>query len=204
VHICKVMFGLMRSHPLAFTAISNVLGAWRGVWLALATMALLMLPGLATAADNPSGLPLPRFASTRSTPINVRVGPGTKYGVAWIYVKAGLPVEIVAEFDTWRKIRDRDGQEGWVHQNLLSGKRAAYVTPWGDGETQIPIHVRADDTAGVRAYLSPDFRVEINQCDGDWCEVSAIDEPKDGRPSTYTGWLHQSQLWGVYENEKFD
>ena len=79
----------------------------------LCAPAWLATPALAQA-DNPSGLPLPRFATTRSDPINVRVGPGTKYEVAWTYLKSGIPVEIVQEFDTWRKIRDVDGTEGWV------------------------------------------------------------------------------------------
>jgi SH3-like domain-containing protein len=160
------------------------------------------VPALA-AADNPSGLPVPRFVTTRSDPINVRVGPGTKYDIAWVYVKAGLPVEIIAEFDVWRKIRDVDGSEGWVHQNLLVGNRSGYVAPWAKGE-QIPLRTRAGEDAGVRAYLTPGFKVDIASCDGQWCAVSATDHPASGRPSTYSGYLPQSELWGVYRNEKFD
>jgi SH3-like domain-containing protein len=150
------------------------------------------------AADNPSGLPLPRFATTRSTPINVRVGPGTRYAIAWVYVKAGTPVEIVQEFDTWRKIRDVDGSEGWVHQNLLSGKRAGIAAPWRQGE-QIPLLSQKGATDRVRAYLGPGFRVEIKRCDGAWCEVSAA-----AQNATYSGFLPQSELWGVYQGEAFD
>ncbi|CDP52111.1 SH3 domain-containing protein [Paradevosia shaoguanensis] len=177
--------------------------------LAIALAALLILalqPAYAlaqSATGNPSGLPLPRFVTTRSTPINVRVGPGTKYDIAWVYVKAGLPVEIVQEFDTWRKIRDLDGSEGWVHQNLLSGGRAGYVAPWSSGQ-QIPLRSKAAEEAGVRAYLTSGFRVEISKCDGAWCEVSATDHPANGRPTTYTGYLPQGDLWGVYQGEKFD
>jgi SH3-like domain-containing protein len=202
VHICKVMFGLM-GVPSPDKANLPAFMARMRAFVLVVLAVLAMAPGFAVAAENPSGLPLPRFASTRSTPINVRVGPGTKYGVAWIYVKAGLPVEIVAEFDTWRKIRDLDGQEGWVHQNLLSGTRAGYVAPWAK-DTQLALRARATDDAGVRAYLGSNFRVEISQCDGKWCEVSAVDHPKDGRPATYTGWLHQSDLWGVYQTEEFN
>lgn len=203
MHICKVMFGLMGFHSPAKITVSVSIRLLRAVaFVSLAFASLL--PGLASAAaENPSGLPLPRFASTRSTPINVRVGPGTKYGVAWIYVKAGLPVEIVAEFDTWRKIRDVDGQEGWVHQNLLSGKRVGYVAPWSKDE-QLPLRSKADDEASVRAYLGSNFRVDISRCDGKWCEINAIDHPEDGRPATYSGWLHQTDLWGVYQTEEFD
>ncbi|GGF40452.1 hypothetical protein GCM10011321_34130 [Youhaiella tibetensis] len=173
---------------------------------ALFVVLILVLPpaaALGQSTSNPSGLPLPRFVTTRSTPINVRVGPGTKYDVAWVYVKAGLPVEIVQEFDTWRKIRDLDGSEGWVHQNLLSGGRAGYVAPWSSGQ-QVPLRAKAAEEAGVRAYLTSGFRVEISRCDGTWCEVSATDHPANGRPTTYTGFLPQTDLWGVYQGEKFD
>ena len=85
-------------------------------------VALLAFASLAPAGAQdvgPSGLKLPRFVSTRSAPINVRVGPGTKYDVAWMFNKPGLPVEIVQEYDTWRKVRYIDGDEGWIHQGLL-------------------------------------------------------------------------------------
>lgn len=155
------------------------------------------------AADNPSGLPLPRFATTRSTPINVRVGPGTRYAIAWVYVKAGTPVEIIQEFDTWRKIRDVDGSEGWVHQNLLSGKRAGIAVPWRSGD-QVPLRSGRTADGGVRAYLSSGLRVEIGACDGDWCEVVANASMGDGAHATYSGFLQQADLWGVYEGETFN
>jgi len=172
----------------------------------LAALLLLSADGgaaVAASQDNPSGLPLPRFVSTRSSPINVRVGPGTRYDIAWIYLRPGTPVEIVQEFDTWRKIRDVDGQEGWVHQNLLTGKRAGVVAPWSS-EVRIPLYAGESEESGVRAILSPGFPVEIAQCDGKWCEVSATDHPEHGRPATYWGYLPQDKLWGVYKDEKFD
>jgi SH3-like domain-containing protein len=170
----------------------------RALILILLLAAGLLAAGFAKAAEaNPSGLPLPRFATTKSNPINVRVGPGTRYDVAWTYVKAGMPVEIIQEFDTWRKIRDVDGSEGWVHQNLLSGRRAGIAAPWRQ-DTQIPL--RPDrNSEGVRAYLGSGFRVDIDECDGTWCEVSAV-----AASTTYQGYMQQSELWGVYQGEAFD
>lgn len=163
----------------------------------------LVAPGVAQAAENPSGLPLPRFATIRSTPVNVRVGPGTRYDVAWVYVKSGMPVEIVQEFDTWRKIRDVDGSEGWVHQNMLSGKRAGIAAPWLHDQ-QIPLRSQRSDGGGVRAYLGPGYRVDIAGCDGAWCEVSATSHSDAGATATYSGYLPQGELWGVYQGEEFD
>jgi SH3-like domain-containing protein len=171
------------------------------VWLVLALL-LLAQPVLAQS-DNPSGLPLPRFASTRSDPTNVRVGPGTKYDVAWTYLKPALPVEIIQEFDTWRKIRDVDGAEGWVHQNLLQGTRAGYAAPLlANGE----VAMRQDpaDSADVRARLGAGFKVIIKQCDGSWCEVTATSTDAGGRSTSYTGYVRQEELWGVYPDETFD
>jgi SH3-like domain-containing protein len=168
-------------------------------WLAL----VLLLLGPALAQENPSGLPLPRFATTRSEPINVRVGPGTKYDVAWTYLKSGIPVEIVQEFDTWRKIRDVDGSEGWVHQNLLSGTRAGYATPLvANGEIALRSS-RADDS-GMRARLGPGFKVVIKACDGAWCEVTAIHQDQNQHSTSYGGFMRQEELWGVYPDEIFD
>lgn len=176
----------------------------RAAILTLLTVAGISPAPIATAAEGPSGLPLPRFVTTRSNPINVRVGPGTKYDVAWVYVKAGTPVEIIQEFDTWRKIRDADGSEGWLHQNLLQGKRAGLVAPWKPGDEQVALLRSADDKAGVRAWLTPSFRVDIKECDGKWCEVVATTHPVNGNPQSFDGYLHQDELWGVYKDEEFD
>ena len=178
-------------------------------WRALVALVVLLAGSLATAVAyaeetlGPSGLPLPRFATTRSTPINVRVGPGTRYAVAWVYVKAGTPVEIVQEFDTWRKIRDVDGSEGWIHQNLLSGRRAGIAAPWED-DGQVPLLTGRDDAGGVRAWLTPGFRVDIAGCDGAWCRVTATAQRETGGSSSYEGYLQQALLWGVYRDETFD
>ena len=77
-----------------------------------------------------SGLPVPRFVSLKTDRVNVRGGPSREHDVTWVFTKPGLPVEIVAEFENWRRIRDVDGQEGWVYHSLLSGKRTALIAPW--------------------------------------------------------------------------
>ena len=175
-------------------------------WFRVLALVLIVALPIAPvpAADTPSGLPLPRFVTTRSNPINVRIGPGTKYGVAWVYLKAGVPVEIIQEFDTWRKIRDVDGSEGWLHQNLLQGKRAGLVAPWLTADQKVPLHSDPNETAGVRAWLGPKFRVDIKSCDGSWCKVTATTHPETGSGQSYDGYLQQGMLWGVYKDEKFD
>lgn len=196
---CKVMFEeTQRSRIGGF-----IPGLFRRLALLLVALTALVTPTLAQSSNNPSGLALPRFASTRSEPINVRVGPGTKYEVAWTYLKSGIPVEIVQEFDTWRKIRDVDGSEGWVHQNLLSGVRAGYATPlMANGE--IALRANRSDEASLRARLGPGFKVIIKECDGTWCEVTANTQDASQRAVSYSGYLRQEELWGVYPDEEFD
>ena len=187
---CKVMF--------AQTTGGRFRSIFKALCLIMLALATLAAPSVAQS-ENPSGLPLPRFASTRSEPINVRVGPGQKYDIAWTYLKSGIPVEIIQEFDTWRKIRDVDGEEGWIHQNLLTGTRVGYVTPLiANGE--IPLRAGQSDESGIRARLGAGLKVTISECDGAWCQVSASGQGS----SVYSGYLHQEELWGVYPDEVFD
>lgn len=175
----------------------------RGIVLLCVALIVLLfvLPARAQTAFGASGLPLPRFASLRADEINVRVGPGQRYDVAWVYVQAGLPVEIIQEFDNWRKIRDFEGAEGWVHRNLLSGERTALIAPWLREETE-PLLARPDDGASVRAYAGAMVLVSIDECRSAWCAVSGQFTPEDGaRPRDFGGWIAQDKLWGVYPDE---
>src|ERR1041384_1682003 len=92
---------------------------------------LALVGGAALAAENgtASGLPIPRFVSLKSDKVNVRAGPTKDHDVAWVYNRAALPVEVTAEFENWRRIRDWEGAEGWGYHSLLSGKRTALVAP---------------------------------------------------------------------------
>ena len=92
----------------------------------------------------PSGLPLPRFVSLKSGRVNSRIGPGVNYAVDWMYLKPGLPMEIIQEYDNWRRVRDPDGAEGWINQSLLSGRRTAIAAPWQKGkDARINLLVRS-------------------------------------------------------------
>ena len=155
-----------------------------------------------TAPANVDGLPLPRFVTTHFNNVNVRVGPGAKYDVAWIFTSAGTPVEVIQEFDIWRKIRDFDGQEGWIQQNQLSGARAGLVSP-GKSGADYTLFSRASVEAAASAYLPAGFRVNLRRCDGSWCQVDATGHDVSGRNATYTGYLRQGDIWGVYQGEVF-
>ena len=135
--------------------------------------------------------PLPRFVSLRSNEVYVRTGPGKKYPVQWIFRKKGIPVEIILEYDVWRRIKDFDGHEGWVHKSLLSGKRTGFI----QSSEQVALHIKSKQNSKIQAYLEPEVLIDIVECEEGWCRVNA---------AGYKGWLKQSSIWGVYEAEKFD
>jgi SH3-like domain-containing protein len=141
-----------------------------------------------------SGLPIPRFVSLKAGRINVRVGPGEDYKVTWVFTRPDLPVEVIQEFDNWRRIRDSDGAVGWVFHSLLSGKRTAVVTPWSQGETR-PIRATASADAEVTAYLQSGVMASIDRCESGWCRLTG---------EGFRGWIEQEQLWGVYIDEKVE
>ena len=148
------------------------------------------------ATMGPSGLPLPRFVSLKSNRINLRVGPGRDYAVSWLYVKPGLPVEIVQEYDNWRRIRDQDGTEGWVLQTLLTGKRSAVAAPWAkEGGEPVPLFDKAEEVSAIVARLEPGVLGKIEACDGQWCKMDA---------GGHDGFVRQTDIWGAYPGEAFD
>jgi SH3-like domain-containing protein len=124
----------------------------------------------------------------------MHVGPAKTYEVKWVYQQTGLPVEITAEFETWRRIRDSDGTEGWVYHSLLSGRRTGVVTAKSKDEL-IPLHDSASAESAVVAKLEPGVVSSVKRCSGGWCKVA-------GRG--FEGWIQQVRLWGVYPNEKVD
>lgn len=172
------------------------LAAVAAVCLATAPAPVLQAAPLAAGASQigPSGLPVPRFVSLKSNRVNVRVGPGEDYRISWVFVKPGLPIEVVQEYDNWRRIRDSDGSTGWVFQSLLSGKRNAIVAPWGDGDPR-PIRRSATADAAVVAYLEPGVMGKVERCENGWCRISG---------GGFKGWIDREQLWGVYPDEDID
>src|SRR6266446_1681609 len=83
---------------------------------------------LSLAAEGEASLPVPRFVSLHADKVNLRAGPGDRYPIEWVLTRKEMPVEIVAEFEHWRRVRDYQGTEGWVHERMLEGKRAVVVT----------------------------------------------------------------------------
>jgi SH3-like domain-containing protein len=169
-----------------------------GALVGAAMLALSGAPAYATgitaAKGQVSGLPVPRFVSLKADRVNVRAGPNKDQEVRWVYTRAGMPVEVTAEFENWRRIRDWEGAEGWVYHSLLSGRRTAVVVPALKHDL-VPLYENPDANSALVAKLQGGVLGALQSCSGAWCEFSG---------SGFDGWIRQERLWGAYPNEKVE
>jgi SH3-like domain-containing protein len=173
-----------------FVPRSVTISALLGRRLFLGAVAFVFLAGAAPVEDK-QGLPIPRFVSMRHGETNLRVGPGLRYPIAWVFTKKDMPVEIVEEFDTWRKIRDWEGTEGWVNHAALAGKRSVIIT----GEIRA-LRRSADPQSAPVAQVEPGVVGRLMECPtgADWCRI----EIEDVR-----GWVRRTEIWGLLPQEAF-
>ena len=155
----------------------------------LGAVLALMAVGPGAVAAETTGLPLPRFVSLRADEVNLRTGPGVQYPIDWVYRRSLLPVEIIAEYNTWRKIRDWQGTEGWVHQSMLGRVRTVIVT----GKLRT-LRNKSDTTGRPVAQAEAGVIARLLECPdaSTWCRVEV-----DG----FGGWFRRVEFWGVYRNE---
>ncbi len=144
---------------------------------------------LAKDADK-KALLVPRFVTLATDEVNMRTGPGMRYPIRMVIRKEGLPVEVIREFDIWRQVRDAQGDEGWVHQSMLSGRRAVIL------KKQVqPLLEKPKAEARPVARLEPGVVASLKSCNEDWCQISV---------AQFEGWVSRQALWGVYPQEKFN
>ncbi|MGX9963233.1 SH3 domain-containing protein [Roseomonas sp. F4] len=158
----------------------------------------------APSTGSVTGLPLPRFASLRSDEVNMRVGPSTSYPIEWTFQRRDLPVQIIGEFQLWRRIRDPDGAEGWVHSSTLAGRRTVLVRPAASAAagaqpvstaSEATLRRRAEEGATAVARISPGVIARIRECaaGSSWCEVQV---------ASHRGFLRRAEIWGVGSDEE--
>jgi SH3-like domain-containing protein len=172
------------------------MGIWRFALRVLAVcLSCISVVATASAKDatpTSTGLPVPRYVSLKSDHVNVRAGPTKDNDVAWVYTRAGLPVEITAEFENWRRVRDSEGAEGWVYHSLLIGRRTAVIT-MKNKDDLASLYERADSTSAVTARLQVGVLAQVKHCASNWCHIAG---------NGFDGWIEQQRLWGVYADEK--
>jgi len=171
---------------------------WRVVVLALSLSALILPVHSVLGAElgrtegRETGLPIPRFVSIKNEPAMMRAGPSRKYAIKWIYQRRGVPLEIIAEYDHWREVRDAEGETGWLHSALLSSRRTAIVAPWL--EEAAPMRDAPSSSATKTALLQARVALRIYSCDGSWCYVGT-------RRQDVRGYVAQELIWGAYRGE---
>lgn len=165
----------------------RAISAGPGRAVILAALLLAVAAGASGAVRSAAGK-TERYASLRANEVNVRAGPGVRYPVKWKFVQRHMPVQVIAEFDTWRKIRDWEGAEGWVHRAMLSAKRSLIIV--GRGRT---MRRHADERAPAVARLAPGMVAVVLKCPNEWCKIEA---------QGYEGWIRRAGVWGLKPNER--
>ena len=145
---------------------------------------------VATTASN-SGLPIPRFVSLKNDETNIRTGPGTRYPIQWVYRRAAMPVEVIEEFDLWRKVRDAEGTTGWVHKSMVVGSRTVMIK----GKEPHIVRLDADLKSKPILKAEPSVIASLLECQQNWCRIQV-----SGRK----GWIEKQYIWGAYKDEIFD
>ena len=134
-----------------------------------------------------TNLPIPRYVSLKANEANARRGPSLSHKIDWIYKRQNMPLEIYAEYENWRRVRDFEGLGGWVHYTLLSGKRYVLIK-----NELLEMRLLPSMESQVIAKV-PQFNIaNLDKCNKDWCRI--ID-------NGYKGWVPKSEIWGVYNNE---
>lgn len=128
-----------------------------------------------------------RYVTLRAAEVNLRAGPGEQFPIQWVYRRKGLPVEVIGKSDVWRKIRDWQGTEGWVHERMITATRGVIVR----GAVR-PLHSEPDPASDVVAHAEPGVIAKLLECHGAWCKVETSD---------IKGWLGRNEVWGVDPDE---
>jgi len=141
------------------------------------------------------------FSSIKSSEVNVRRGPNTRYPIEWVYKKKGEPVEVIAQFEHWYRIKDFNGDEGWVKSAMITKKRRGVIAVNTQDKSKkdtarlyAKLYDEPNTSSPILANIEHSKRVDIIQCNKQWCQIKITD---------LSGWIEKSYLWGVYGNEEF-
>ena len=164
---------------------------FRAVRTFAAPAVAVAMSGLGTiAALGAASVPQPYFVSVKTDEAYMREGPSDMHRVKWVYRRKGLPLEVIASFDVWRRVRDMDGEIGWMHMALLSRDRMALVI----GGTDVQVYSRDDTTSEVRATAQPGAIGRLLGCEPLACEVEFAGAE---------GWVARARLWGIHAGDEF-
>ena len=138
-----------------------------------------------------TGLEIPRFVSLKSNEVNLRVGPSTNYPIELMYITKNLPVEIIDEFDTWRKIKDHNRTVGWLHKSLIKGDRFI-LTGYKNGKN---VNLYNRPNGRITGVIKKNNILDLKNCILYWCKVGHQNN---------IGWVLKKNNWGIYNDEIYN
>ena len=127
---------------------------------------------LAFADISKEKLPIPRFVTIKFDEVNVRTGPAVDCPIEWVFIRKAEPVEIIAEYEQWRKVRDMSGEGGWAHASALSAKRSVILV----SKNIMPLIASPGSYDDIIVQLKPKIRCNLIKCKNDWCQVGCKSE----------------------------
>ena len=138
-----------------------------------------------------TNLELPRFVSLKSNDVNLRVGPSINYPIKLKYIQNNLPIEIIDEFDVWRKIKDHQNNEGWIHKSLIKGDR--FILAINNEKKVKNFYDRPNGK--IIGIINNNNILKLERCLINWCLVS---------DHKFKGWLSKDFIWGAYKKEVYN
>lgn len=134
-------------------------------------------------ADDPK---TPYWAAIRAEEVNMRVGPGEDYRIAWVYHRQHLPLKVLRMMEGWRLVQDPDGAQGWVLARLLTRERSGFVA----GKDPAEMHEQANASSKLLWRLAPGVVGKLGNCGSGWCQIAV--GPRQG-------YVEQARVWGAGE-----
>ncbi|MEE8425019.1 MAG: SH3 domain-containing protein [Elusimicrobiota bacterium] len=138
---------------------------------------LLAFPACAALAQFDTSI---EYMSVKPDQAEVRENPNEHAAVLWEMWKY-MPVQVVAFRGDWRRIRDLDGDEGWMHKDVLSDIPTVMVRSKA-------ANLRKTRGGKVDWVLERGFPLRVFGTTGDWVEVSDL--------LAVGGWIHKTTVWG--------
>ena len=138
-----------------------------------------------------TGLDIPRYVSLKSNEVNLRVGPSTNYPIELTYTTKNLPVEVIDEFDAWRKIKDHQNTTGWLHKSLIQGDR--FILTGYKNNNNVNLYNRPN--GNIIGVIKKNNILDLKNCILHWCKVSL---------ENINGWVLKKNIWGIYEFEIYN
>jgi len=130
------------------------------------------------------------YVTIKFNRVNARTGPNQQCPIKWVFIKKNEPVEVIAEYDQWKKIRDINGEGGWVHSRVLSNSQRSVILISQNIESLITNPSKS--CYRIVAQVMPQMRCRLIKCKKQWCKVDC---------KSYQGWFPKKFLWGVYSYE---